>query len=144
MTKDLTSAEEYREVPIELVFESPFNTRTRHSKEAHAKLVASVQSKGQLTPGTARPVQNDRFELAAGARRLKALQEIGAKTMKLIVCPMTDTELLEIIVIENNQREDVHPLEEAQVFKELMLLAKGYDPARIAKEIGRSDQYVYD
>lgn len=142
------NAGEFRQVALHLVMESKYNTRKTWSKEEQAELESSLRSSGQLTPGIARELVGGGFELAAGARRRRGLEAIGAKVMDLIVRPMTDAQLIEVIVIENGQREDPHPLEEAEGYALLMkkglIDGKKYDVQTIAKRVGRSDQYVYD
>ena len=137
---------------LEELFESPMNPRQRFDAAGLEDLTASIREKGVLTPLLARPVpgwsetpgpKGRRYELAAGARRSRAARAAGLATVPVMAREMTDAELLEILVIENDQREDVHPLEEAAGFQALIAKAK-YDVARIAERLGRSVKYVYD
>jgi ParB/RepB/Spo0J family partition protein len=130
---------------IELLKESPLNPRRHFDQAKLHELAASIRKSGILTPLLARPWNGheDVFELAAGHRRFRASKIAGRTELPVVVREMSDTEFLEVLTIENLQREDVHPLEEAQGFADLIKRA-GYDVARIAERVGRSTHYVYD
>lgn len=86
---------------------------------------------------------NGKYEVVCGERRLKASQKVGKKTIPSIVSELTDTQVLEFQVIENLQREDLHPLEEAEGY-EALLKKHGYKIADdIAAKISKSRSYVY-
>ena len=129
-------------VPLEQLKESPLNPRKRFDAEGMKELEASIREKGVLTPLLAR--RNGKgFEIAAGHRRSRAARAAGLAAVPVVVRDMTDAEFLEVLVIENDQREDVHPLEEAGGYQALLKTA-GYDVAKIAARVGRSVKYVYD
>jgi ParB family chromosome partitioning protein len=132
--------QEFKFIPIDQIKESKFNPRTHYNEKKMAELIESIKEKGVLTPLIARPIDGT-FEIAAGSRRLRAAKEVGLKELPVIVRPMDDKELLEIITIENLQREDLHCLEEAEGY--LRLQGLGYDIPGIAKKIGKSESYVY-
>lgn len=132
--------------------ESPMNPRKRFDAAGLEELTASIREKGVLTPLLARPVPGwnvapyppgRHYEIASGHRRFRAAKAAGLEEVPVVLREMTDPELLEVLVVENNQREDVHPLEEAAGYQALMKSA-GYDVARIAARVGRSAKYVYD
>jgi ParB/RepB/Spo0J family partition protein len=139
----------FQPVPLTALRESPTNPR-KHFK-AIEELTASIQSKGLLTPLLVRPLPASSwrtptaplYEIVAGHRRYRAAKAAGVAEVPVLVRELTDAEVIEIQVIENNQREDVHPLEEAEGYRQLMETAK-YDVARIAERVGRSVKYVYD
>jgi ParB-like chromosome segregation protein Spo0J len=83
------------------------------------------------------------FEIVAGERRYRAATLAKLETVPAIVRELTDAQVLEIMVIENNQREDVNALEEAEGFKR-GCSKTGYDLEKLAERIGRSKKYVYD
>lgn len=132
-------------LPLEEIAESPLNTRKRFDETALRELADSLQAKGQLTPVLVRPHASGHgvYELAAGHRRFRAAKLAGLKALYAIVRPMDDTTFLEVLTIENLQREDVHPLEEADGYAELIEQAR-YDVAKIAASVGKSERYVYD
>lgn len=131
-------------LPLDRITESPLNPRKTFDAATITQLAESLTSHGQLTPVIVRPAKGNRYELAAGHRRFRAAQQAGLAALDAIVRPMDDTALLEVLTIENLQREDVHPLEEAAGFAALLKQAKGYDVAKIAARIGKSTRYVYD
>ena len=126
----------------ERVIESPLNPRKKYDDEAMASLTASIERSGIITPLIARPIDGDRWELAAGHRRLRAAKALGLRRLPVIVRPYTDMALLEALTIENLQRADVDPLDEADGYK--ALLATGtYDVAGLAAKVGKSEAYIY-
>jgi ParB family chromosome partitioning protein len=134
----------YEAIPIEKIHISPFNPRHHVNEKAFRELVESIRKVGVLTPLLVRPNTSarDGYEIAAGHRRYNAAKEIGLSSIPAIIREMNDIEFLEIITIENLQREDVHPLDEAQGYRTLMEKA-GYDVAVIAAKVGKSESYVY-
>lgn len=130
------------DVPLDLIDESPHNPRKRFDEAGLSHLAESIAAKGVLTPLLLRP-RGKRFEIAAGHRRNRAARIAGRTAVPAVVRLMSDSELLEVLVIENDQREDVHPLEEAAGYQALLALP-GYDVARIAARVSRSVKYVYD
>lgn len=133
-------------IPIEQLHESPLNPRKRFNTENLAELAESLRTHGVITPLRARPTKNGKapaFELAAGHRRLRAAKLAGLAEVPVVVSDLDDAAFLEVLTIENLQREDLHPLEEAQSFADLMKHA-GYDVAKIAGRVHRSKDYVYD
>jgi ParB/RepB/Spo0J family partition protein len=137
-------------LPLSRILESSTNPR-RTVKDAHfADLVGSIRTHGVLQPILVRPVTINKptptpgphYELVAGHRRLAAAREAFYPNIPAFIRELSDQAALEIQVIENLQRSDLHALEEAQGYQRL--LAMKYDIARIAERIGRSVKYVYD
>lgn len=136
-------AEELRIVPIGELHESPLNSRKHYDQVLLEELAASLKQ-GQLTPCLVRPrAKGEGYEIGCGHRRYRAAKLAQLPSLECIVRPMDDKRFLEILTIENLQRDDLHPLEEAQGFVALIKGA-GYDIARIAERVGRSTKYVYD
>lgn len=126
-------------VPVDLIDPSPFNPRTYFDDAKLQELAESIKSKGVLQAPIVRPV-GDRYELVVGERRWRAskiaeLEEIPARVQEL-----TDVEVLEIQVIENIERDDMTPLDEA--FGYQALLGHGYTVARIAEKVHRPESYI--
>ncbi len=142
--KVATSIEEaeFRLLPITEVFQSKLNPRHQTNPEAQVELEQSIRTQGIVTPLLVRPIAKG-FEIAAGHRRFRAAAAIGHETVPCVVRNMTDEQFLEILTLENLQREDIHPLDEAKGYEQLMTKCK-QDVARIAERVGRSVKYVYD
>lgn len=106
-----------------------------------AQLAESIMAVGVQQPAIVRP-KGVSFELVAGERRWRASRLAGLDYLPCVIRDLDDTQVLKIQVIENLQREDVHPLDEADGYERLRTEG-GYDPELIAQEVGRSVSYVY-
>lgn len=131
----------FRFLPLEKVHESKANPRKTFEPKALEDLTASVKEKGILQPILVRP-QNGHFEIVAGARRYRAAKKAGLQEIPAVIRELTDDQALEAMVIENLQRSDVHPLEEAEGYRKLLAGAK-YDVESLAAKVGKSTSYVY-
>jgi ParB/RepB/Spo0J family partition protein len=136
----------------------PSQTSIQNLRRSHfdpnkiAELAASIKQSGVLQPILVRPryadmlvtqrVPEDGFEIVAGERRWLAAKEAGLTAIDCHVRPLTDAQLLEAQLVENLQREGVHPLEEAEGYRALAKL-RGITPEQLATEIGKSRAYVY-
>lgn len=129
-------------VPLDRIIPSKTNPRHTFDLAKLAELTESVRRHGVLQPVLVRP-KGQGFELVAGERRYRAAKAAGLAEIPASVRDLSDVAVLELQVIENLQREDIHPLEEAQGYRRL-LETKEYTVARIAERIGRSAVYVYD
>lgn len=135
------SLPEFRPIPLKDLLESKTNPRHYGDKQKLVELTESVRRHGVLQPILVRP-HDDRFEIVAGSRRYLAAKAAGLAEIPARVRSLTDAEVLEVQIIENLQREDIHPLDEAEGYKQLMEKAK-YDVAGIAAKVGKSASYVY-
>lgn len=106
------------QIPIRQIQKSPWQPRRHFDAAALADLVASVREHGVLQPLLVRRVKSG-YQLIAGERRLRASQEAELKEVPVIVMEVSDREALEITLIENLQREDLNPIEEAEGFQSL-------------------------
>jgi len=152
--------EEFQILPIDQIVES--KTNPRRTFRGMEELVASVRQHGVLVPLLVRPVPissgekigralgidpdvtaaNGHYEIVAGARRFRAAREAGLAEIPVRVKDLGDGEALELQIVENLCREDVHPLEEALGY-EVLLERPGYDVAAIAAKVVRSESYIY-
>jgi ParB/RepB/Spo0J family partition protein len=125
-----------------LIRRSPHNHRKTFT--GLDELAASIREKGLINPITVRPIAGiaDSFELVAGERRWRAAKIAKLEAIPAIVRELTDKDVLEVQLIENVQRADVHPVEEAEGYEEL-IEKHGYDVDAIAAKIGKSRAYVY-
>ncbi len=135
----------FQVIPVEMILESPMNPRKHFDPLRMAELEQSIRAKGVLTPLLARPhpAGGGLWEIAAGHRRFRAAKAAGLLEVPVVVRKMDDAAFLEVLVIENQQREDVHPLEEAAGYKALMLNAS-YTVERLAERMAKSVKYIYD
>lgn len=124
------------------VVESKTNPRKTFDKEALADLTASIKEQGVLVPLIVRANASKKLEIIAGARRFRAAKAAGLKEIRVLVSSMTDAQALEAQVIENLQREDIHPMDEADGYRALMDRLK-YDADQVADKVGKSASYVY-
>jgi ParB/RepB/Spo0J family partition protein len=134
-------------MPIEKIHPSKTNPRKHFDEVSLKEMAETMKIHGILEPVLVRKeLKNGGFELVAGERRLRAAILAGLKEIPVIEKDLTDEEVLEIHVIENMQREGLHPLEEAEGYRQLLQLPKPhkYDAAKIAARVGRSVKYVYD
>lgn len=104
---------------IEEVQPNPFQPRKAFSDEQLQELVDSIREKGILQPLLVRR-KSDGYELIAGERRWRAAQRAGLREIPILVRDVSDSEMLEISLIENIQRENLNPIEEAEAYKRLM------------------------
>ena len=122
-------SEKIRTIALTSITPSPLQPRKEFARDALQELVDSIRQHGIIQPLIVRPV-NGRHELIAGERRWRAAQEAGLSEVPVIVRYATDLEVLEISLIENLQRQDLNPIEEAQ----------GYD--RLASEFGMRQEDI--
>lgn len=130
----------YRDLPLVQLQESPFNPRKRFQQNSLEELAQSIRSQGVLAPLLVRELEPEHFEIVAGSRRFRASQIAGIDHVPVRVVSLSDAEAQLAMAIENLQREDVHPLEEARAFANLA--TQHYDIATIAAKVGRSERFV--
>ena len=120
---------------------SPAKGNRRIDKASLKELSESIKTHGVMSPVLVRPV-NGKYELVYGERRLHAAKDVGLSEIPAIVREMTDVEALEARIIENLQRKDVHPLDEADNYR-VLHETHGYAAEDIAAKVGKSKAYVY-
>ena len=108
-----------REIPVEMVDRNPFQTRTHMDATELEELAASITANGVVQPILVRPLANGRFQLIAGERRWRASQKAGKKTIPAILRQVSDEQAMEITIVENLQRADLNPMEQARAFERL-------------------------
>ena len=130
-------------VPVEFLRPNRFQPRRQFREEDLADLANSIAQKGVLQPIVVRPVAGERnaFEIVAGERRWRAAQRAKLDRVPVTVRDLTDAETLEIAIIENVQRADLNPIEEADGYDRLMA-EFGYTQAEVSKLIGKSRSHV--
>jgi ParB family chromosome partitioning protein len=108
-----------REIPVERIERNPYQTRTRFDEQQLEELAASIAATGVVQPILVRPLAEDRFQLIAGERRWLASQRIGKATIPAIVRVVSDEQAMEMTIVENLQRADLNPMEQARAFDRL-------------------------
>jgi ParB family chromosome partitioning protein len=130
-----------RRVPIEFVRANPRNPRKLFSEAELEDLSASIRERGIIQPIVVRSRGTDVYEIIAGERRWRAAQRAGMHEVPIVVIEASDGEALELAIIENVQRTDLNPLEEAMGYQ---VLAAEFDHSQdeIAKIVGKSRSHV--
>jgi len=108
-----------REIPLDQIDRNPFQTRSQINEEQLAELAASIAANGVVQPILVRPLANGRFQLIAGERRWRASQLAGKPTIPAILRQVSDEQAMEITIVENLQRADLNPMEQARAFERL-------------------------
>lgn len=137
----------FQNVPLECVRPSTTNPRKHFNQTALAELAESIKQHGVAQPILVRPIERAGnsivyYEIVAGERRYRASSLAGYSTVPAIVRTLSDVEALEIQVIENLQRADLHPLEEAEGYEQLMKLHH-FTADQLADKVGKSRAYIY-
>jgi ParB family chromosome partitioning protein len=132
-----------KKIPIEFLRPNPRNPRQNFGEEALGELTASIKEKGIIQPILARPVPGllGTFEIIAGERRWRAAQRAGLHEVPIVSVEADDRQALELAIIENVQRSDLDPLEEAAGYEQL-LDQFNYSQTDLAKVIGKSRSHV--
>lgn len=130
-------------LPVELMRPSPYQPRRHFDDEAFATLVESVRDKGVLQPVLVRrdPNNDKRYEIVAGERRWRAAQQARLHEIPVVIRELSDRDTLEVALVENLQREDLTPLEEAEAYRRLMD-EFGHTQEALAKAVGKSRSHV--
>ncbi len=114
----LPAGDAVRDLPVELIDRNPYQTRTHFDETALNELADSIQVSGVIQPITVRPF-GERFQLVTGERRWLASQRAGKATVPAIVRQVSNEQAMEITIIENLQREDLNPVEQARAYERL-------------------------
>jgi ParB family chromosome partitioning protein len=132
-----------RKVPIEFLTANPRNPRRAFSESELQELADSIKQHGVIQPIAVRPVKGtpDRYEIIAGERRWRASQLAGLHEVPIVPLDVSDSEALELAIIENVQREDLNPIEEAKGYHALANEFK-HSQEDIAKIVGKSRSHV--
>src|SRR5262249_11876415 len=131
-----------REIPIDLIERNPYQTRRKFSQSAIDELAASIASSGVIQPIVVRPVSSGGYQLISGERRLMASRQAGKTTIPAVVRQGSNQQALEMTIIENLQREDLNPMDQARAYdrlsrefnltQEQMAIKTGKDRASVA------------
>ena len=128
-------------ISIDRIESNPRQPRTVFDVDALHELAASIREHGVLQPILVRPLGENRYQLVAGERRWRASREAGLMSIPALVEELDDDTALEISIIENLQREDLSPLEEATMF-DRMVHEHGYSIRKLAEKLGKDKGYL--
>lgn len=127
------------ELPIEEIRPNPYQPRKEFDKKALEELSESIKTHGIFTPLLVRKSISG-YDLITGERRLRAAKMAGLKTVPAIQVEFTEEQMMEIAILENVQREDLNPIEEAAAYESL-IQKLGYTQEKLAERVGKSREY---
>src|SRR6516164_7952554 len=130
-----------RRVPIELINPNPHNPRRAFPDAELDELASSIRDRGIIQPIVVRPSGRDSYEIIAGERRWRAAQRASLHDVPVIVQPLTDTQALEVALVENLQRQDLSALEEAEGYKRLMD-EFGHSQSELGELVSKSRSHI--
>ena len=136
-----TMAASIRKLGVDRIDPNPNQPRLTFEEEPLQELAASIREHGVLQPILVRPGAEGRFQLIAGERRWRAARLAGLREIPAIVDEIDDQTALEIAIIENLQREDLSPLDEALMY-ERMTTEHGYSLRKLAQKLGKDKGYI--
>lgn len=136
------AGERILEIEIEKISPNPYQPRRRFEQSALEELAASIKEQGMLQPLVATKTGDDSYELVAGERRLKASKIAGLKKVPVIIKKFSNLKKMEAAFVENAQRENLNPIEEAKVYQNLK---NEFDLTldEIANSVGKSKETVF-
>ena len=130
------------EISVEEIIPNSFQPRKEFDPEKLQELASSIQEHGVIQPVIVRPrLNNTGYELVVGERRLRACKMIGLEKIPAVIKTLSDQEMTEIALIENIQRENLNPVEEAKAYKRL-IEEFGLTQEEVAKKVGKSRSFV--
>lgn len=127
------------ELPIEEIRPNPYQPRKEFDKKSLEELSESIKTHGIFTPLLVRKSVSG-YDLITGERRLRAAKMAGLKTVPAIQVEFTEEQMMEIAILENVQREDLNPIEEAAAYESL-IQKLGYTQEKLAERVGKSREY---
>ena len=140
---ELAGTEGVRTLPIELLRPSALQPRRYFGEDELAALTESIRAKGVLQPLLVRRLSDgdEQYEIIAGERRWRAAQLAGCHELPVVVYALSDREALEVALLENVQRQDLTPLEEAEGYRRLVD-EFGHTQEELARTLGKSRSHI--
>lgn len=139
--EDNPGKDQLKEIDIEEIQPAPRQARQMFDQEKLTELAASIKEHGVIQPVVVRPLQEGGYELIAGERRWRACQILGYQTIPAVIKEYPDLEATAVSLIENVQREDLNPLEEAMAYHQLME-DFGLTQEEVSGRVGKSRPFV--
>lgn len=113
------SGDVVKEIPISYIDKNPYQTRTKIAEESLNELAQSIKSSGVVQPIIVRPLPAGRYQLIAGERRWLASARAGKTTVPAVIRQVSNEQAMEMTIVENLQREDLNPMEQARAYERL-------------------------
>src|SRR5918998_3349153 len=136
-----TVSEELSEIDIDLIEPNSLQPRTNFDNEQLENLAQSIRANGIIQPLLVRRLGEGRYQLIAGERRWRAAQRAGLERVPAIIRDIPDDKILELALIENIQRQELNPIEEAQAYKRL-IETLGLTQEMVAQRVGRDRTFI--
>jgi len=133
--------QELRNIAVEKVVANRYQPRTSFDQSALHELAQSIIENGIIQPITVRPILNGKYEIVAGERRFKAASLAGYQEVPCIIQEYNDQQLAEVALVENIQREDLTPIEEAEAYKQLLKIT-GITQNELAVKVGKKQSTI--
>lgn len=141
VSEEMNKEETASEIKIATIIPNTFQPRRTFDEEKLAELAESIKIHGVVQPIVVRRIANGKYELVVGERRLRACQKLKLEKVPALIKEYTDEQMMEIAIIENIQRQDLNPVEEAYAYKRLLEEFK-YTQEQVAEKISKSRSFV--
>lgn len=138
---EVEAVEEVKEIPVELISPNPYQPRTIFDDERIEELSQTIRTHGVIQPIVVRELENGKYELIAGERRLRAVKKLNLPTIPAIVRSLNDAQAASIALIENLQREGLTAIEEAYAYQQLLQL-HGLTQESLAQRLGKGQSTI--
>jgi len=136
LSDSVAQGEELLEVDIDLIDPNPDQPRARFNEDKLNELAQSIRANGLVQPLLLRRITNGRYQIVAGERRWRAAQRAGLQRVNAVVRSIPDSKLLELALIENIQRQELNPIEEASAYQRL-IHNLGLTQDEVAQQVGK-------
>lgn len=133
--------EKVRKLPLEKIIPNRFQPRTIFNEEKIEELAKTIHTHGMIQPIVVRSIENDHYEIIAGERRYRAVKKLGWDTIPAILKDFNDKETASVALIENLQREELSPIEEAMAYNQLLEI-HGLTQEALAQRLGKSQSTI--
>jgi ParB family chromosome partitioning protein len=141
LVEDAAQASGAREIAVEAIDPSPFQPRRSFGEEALGELAESIRQHGVVQPVVVRPMPGGRYQLVVGERRWRAARLAELKAIPALVREWDDRTVMEVALVENLQRQDLNPVEEAEAFRRLIDEFR-WTQEDVAGRVGKSRSHV--
>lgn len=140
-SEEMNKEEAATEIKVSAIVPNSFQPRRTFDKEKLAELAESIRTHGVVQPIVVRKIADGKYELVVGERRLRACQSLKLQKIPAIIKEYTDEQMMEIALIENIQRQDLNPVEEATAYKRLLEEFK-FTQEEVAQKVSKSRPFV--
>lgn len=139
--REIEAVEEVKEIPVELISPNPYQPRTVFDDDRIEELSQTIRTHGVIQPIVVRELENGRYELIAGERRLRAVKKLNLPTIPAIIRTLNDAQAASVALIENLQREGLTAIEEAYAYQQLLQL-HGLTQESLAQRLGKGQSTI--